>query len=260
MLEYYSILEVPPYSSLDDIKKAYKRLALMYHPDRNPSSEEKFKQINEAYSFLLKNHGRTSKKNAFTDVFSDMFNNMHKRGSYRQLVRLNLSLDDALNGVSKNINVLLEIPCRDCNILSRPRCPNCRGMGFIKKGKRQFFNFPPGVYQDQIFKYPNFVDNTDLHIKISIVDSFFKFKGKNVTSEERINIFRAILGGPIKIRTLTGIEEVSIPEATIDNYFYILKNKGIGGGNHTIRFNTYIPDNISEENKTLLLNILNETE
>src|SRR2546428_2374437 len=52
--DYYQILEVPRDSKLDDIKNAYRKLALMYHPDRNksPEAEEKFKEISEAYAIL----------------------------------------------------------------------------------------------------------------------------------------------------------------------------------------------------------------
>lgn len=53
--EAYSILELKENEPFDVIKKAYKKLALKYHPDRNPGSkeaEEKFKQINNAYIFL----------------------------------------------------------------------------------------------------------------------------------------------------------------------------------------------------------------
>jgi DnaJ-class molecular chaperone with C-terminal Zn finger domain len=51
---YYDILGVPRNATLDEIKKAYRELALKYHPDRNKSkeAEEKFKEINEAYAVL----------------------------------------------------------------------------------------------------------------------------------------------------------------------------------------------------------------
>ncbi len=54
MVDYYSVLGVPKTASADQIKKAYRELALKYHPDRNKSSgaEEKFKEINEAYAVL----------------------------------------------------------------------------------------------------------------------------------------------------------------------------------------------------------------
>src|SRR5438876_1030170 len=52
--DYYQILEVPRDSKLDEIKNAYRKLALKYHPDRNksPEAEGKFKELSEAYAVL----------------------------------------------------------------------------------------------------------------------------------------------------------------------------------------------------------------
>jgi len=49
----YAILELPEGAPIEDVKKAYKRLALKYHPDKNPGTEEKFKQISEAYQAII---------------------------------------------------------------------------------------------------------------------------------------------------------------------------------------------------------------
>jgi len=60
--DYYQILNVSQDASTEDIKKAFRRLALLHHPDRNPenikSSEAKFKEINEAYEVLSDEHRR----------------------------------------------------------------------------------------------------------------------------------------------------------------------------------------------------------
>jgi len=56
--DYYKILEIPPTSSLKEVKSAYRRMAMKYHPDKNPGkeswAEDRFKEINEAYEALTK--------------------------------------------------------------------------------------------------------------------------------------------------------------------------------------------------------------
>jgi hypothetical protein len=58
MSDYYKILGLPPHPSVDEIKKAYRKLAYRYHPDINPSPDAKdqFILITEAYEFLISNH------------------------------------------------------------------------------------------------------------------------------------------------------------------------------------------------------------
>ncbi len=64
MKDYYRILGVSPGESLENVKKAYRRLARKYHPDVNPGdkiAEEKFKEINEAYNAIIS--GKASESN-----------------------------------------------------------------------------------------------------------------------------------------------------------------------------------------------------
>jgi len=148
--DYYEILGVPRTASADEIKKAYRQLALQYHPDRNPGDkecEEKFKEASEAYEVLrdpekrslydqfghdgLRNSGFSGFAgfddifSSFSDIFEDFFGFAGFGGRRRSRTAprrgadlrfdLTISLRDAAFGVEKNIEVDKTVLCSTCN-------------------------------------------------------------------------------------------------------------------------------------------------
>jgi curved DNA-binding protein len=90
--DYYSILGVPRNASDEEIKKAYRRLAMQYHPDRNPGKEkwanEKFKEINEAYGVL----GDPEKRRQYDQFgtvgnIGDIFGSPFTRTTFEEMVK-----------------------------------------------------------------------------------------------------------------------------------------------------------------------------
>lgn len=167
MKDYYEIIGVPRDASEADIKKAFRQLALKYHPDRNPEdkeSEEKFKEINEAYSCLIDpekraNYDRfgtaegigpgyspfgTGFGDIFEDIFGDFFGTFGGRRRQRptkgQDLRydLDITLMEAAFGTDKTIEVPRWEDCIECRGSgSAPgkmpvTCPNCKGAGQIR--------------------------------------------------------------------------------------------------------------------------------
>jgi molecular chaperone DnaJ len=150
--DLYEVLGVSRNASAEEIKKAYRKLAIQYHPDRNPgdkAAEEKFKEVAEAYAILsdpekklrYDRFGHTSTTgsgdfggftnvedifSAFGDIFGGGFGDFfgtsgrrrsrkaESRGSDLQ-IRLRLTLEEIATGVTKKIKVKKQIVCETCN-------------------------------------------------------------------------------------------------------------------------------------------------
>jgi curved DNA-binding protein CbpA len=115
--DYYQILGVKKDAGSEDIKKAFRQLALRYHPDQNPGnpkeSEEKFKEINEAYEVLGDEHkrrhydyligwaGNGRKTIVAEDIFEDTFMNSRDFNWAREIMETFAELDPRFRGFSR---------------------------------------------------------------------------------------------------------------------------------------------------------------
>ncbi|MDR3443227.1 MAG: molecular chaperone DnaJ [Legionella sp.] len=171
--DYYELLEVSRTASDAEIKKAYRKLAMKYHPDRNPddsTSEEKFKEVQNAYSILSDKqkraaydqfghagvdpsmrggHGGGGGFGGFGDVFEDIFENIFSggRGAGRQAYgqrgadlqfNVQLTLEEAAAGKEVEITVPRQGACTPCGGSgakpgTQPKtCETCNGMGQVR--------------------------------------------------------------------------------------------------------------------------------
>ncbi len=186
--DYYEVLGLEKGASADDIKKAYRQMAKKYHPDVNkndPSAEEKFKEINEAYSVLndadkkarYDQYGHAGVDPSYgagagggfggfgdfgdiSDIFSSFFGggfgggggrrNAPVQGDDRQ-VRLNISFEEAVFGCSKEIKYTRIEVCKECGGTGAEKgttpetCDKCSGKGRINVQQRT----PFGMMQTQ---------------------------------------------------------------------------------------------------------------
>lgn len=176
--DYYEILSVTKTSSAGEIKKAYRKLAMKYHPDRNQGDKEaeaKFKECTEAYEVLsdakkrqiydtyghegLKNNGYSGPGNAedifsgFSDIFGDLFGFGSSRGQTRRdgpiagndlRYDLTISFMEAVHGVSKEVELTRRDTCWTCEGSGcRPghqkqTCPSCNGRGQVIRSQGFF--------------------------------------------------------------------------------------------------------------------------
>ena len=105
--DYYKILEINKNSSPDDIRKAYKKLVLKYHPDKNPEnpdeSEKKFKEISEAYS-VLSNPSKKSDYDSFgrTDFQNFDYNNCDPFSFFNEYFKDNDEFQKDIGNINSN--------------------------------------------------------------------------------------------------------------------------------------------------------------
>ncbi|MDP6375330.1 MAG: molecular chaperone DnaJ [Pseudomonadales bacterium] len=169
--DYYEVLGINRDASDDDIKKAYRRLAMKFHPDRNPDdqdAEERFKEASEAYEILSDEEKRAaydrfghagvdpnaggmgggfdgSFSDIFSDVFGDIFGGARGGGGRAGVQRgsdlrysLGLDLEQAVAGDNVDVRVPVLTACEDCDGsgakagTSPTTCPECQGAGQIR--------------------------------------------------------------------------------------------------------------------------------
>ena len=171
--DYYEILGIDRNASDDDIKKAFRKLAFQYHPDRNSDggATEKFKEINEAYEVLSSPDKRSTYDRfghvaadggmgqgfggfgGFGDIFDAFFGGMTgstaaRRGP-RQGTNLQtsvvLTLEEVALGCDKEIDISRVENCTVCRGTgSKPgsqpiKCPACNGTGQVRRVQQSFF-------------------------------------------------------------------------------------------------------------------------
>jgi molecular chaperone DnaJ len=133
--KYYEILGLEPNATQDDIKKAWKKKSMEWHPDRNQSEEakEKMQEINEAYEILI-----GKKKTTEENIKNNFYENV-RRGFNRFKVRpivinLNLTVEECFSGVEKTIEYNIYRSCNVCNGNGGDlkTCDGCGGKG-VKK-------------------------------------------------------------------------------------------------------------------------------
>jgi len=167
--DYYKVLDVPRTATEADIKKAYRRLAMKYHPDRNPNdheAEDKFKEAKEAYEVLCDEQKRAiydqygheglnqragggfGSADAFSDIFGDVFGDIFgggRRGGGRQVFRgadlrydLELDLEQAVFGYDANVEFTTLGECEHCKGTGAApgskttTCDTCNGVGQVR--------------------------------------------------------------------------------------------------------------------------------
>ena len=264
MKDYYKILGISKSSTEEEIKKAYRKLAMKYHPDKFANStekekkeaEEKFKEINEAYEALTNpnfknndtneeywnnkqyNRKYSSQENQFGNFdFSNFdfsfqnftnFEDSDLNDYFKNTKRKKSSGEDLIAEISINLKELYEGTEKTLNF------SRINSKGREEKISKNI-RIPKGIQEGQKLKFKNLGNYSngaygDLYIKINYEptknEDFLKKEGDDVIYEIPLPLITAIVGGELEVPTFEGTIKIKIPEATQNDTIFNLKGKG----------------------------------
>jgi molecular chaperone DnaJ len=278
MKDYYGILGVSKNCSTDELNKAYRELALKYHPDRNiDRSEEysiKFKEIQEAYEFIIKNPKKFEFKtnsidDIFDNIFSKFFGDQKKDNSSR--IRIKISFEECYKGCSKEIEIdkhafcelcqgtggSLWEECKKCNNKGfvqnstcvycmgkgsniKTKCEDCLGKGFLIKSKNKItISIPPGIEDNTQIRIANEgSDGGDLYVVVNVHKAEgFKRDNQDLICDLEVPYSKLVLGGVLDFKLFEETISIKIKPKTKSGSKLIIRNRGFSSLNSVTKGN-----------------------
>ena len=261
---YYEILNISPNSTKSEIKRQYRKLARMYHPDINSSleAEELFKEINKAASVLLDDVKRKSydqlrstysfsnKKDSASSnyTYNDLFKNKRSERYETKApspikgddITVNIMIDymEAILGTTRTVNIAQSTVCPKCKghkFANGKICPNCNGQGEISTLKKIKVKIPSSIKNNAKLRIKGEGksgkfggENGNLYVVVQIEQNEdLKIKDGVVRYTATISPYTAILGGNVTVPTLWGDATIKIPPLTKANQSFKLVDVGI---------------------------------
>lgn len=257
----YNVLEINENATMDDIKKAYKKLSLKYHPDKNNQvDEDKIKHINNAYELLsCKNRKikydnmQTKEKSYFNNIMLNLVKTIKSSKFYKNSAFFFLhnynsinkiknkkytniydyiinNMDDYLSTITKDTIININVTIMD------------RYLEKYKKLDLKYLDeslYVPLVDEELVFKNKGLFNNLIVNVltnedsKYMIIDSY------NLYMEQEISLYKYVKGGIIDVKHMNESLKLNI-EPNAENMTHILENKGLPYYNNKIRGKLYI--------------------
>jgi curved DNA-binding protein len=291
--DYYKILGVERSASEAEIKSAYRKLAVRYHPDKNPgdaSSEERFKEINEAYEVL-----GDSTKRAKYDQLGSSYSSWERAGGqpggfdWSQWttgapggVRVEVGdLGDMFGGFSDFFNAIFggmggaaggfpgQAKMRGRNIeqtvsISLAEAFTGTTRSLRQNGKKLEVTIPAGAKTGTRVRLSGRGEQGrsgpgDLFLLVHVEsDPRFERKGDNLYADLPVDLYTAVLGGEARVQTFAGEVMLTIPPGSQPSQTFRLKNRGMPRlnqegkrGDLYIRLTVQLPKKLSKKEREL---------
>lgn len=286
MQDYYSTLGVAETATDDEIKSAFRKLAMLHHPDKNPgntSAEEHFKKINEAYSTLsdnqkkaeydhMRKHGHNTQFNGGAQHFHFNFDHMggvddiiqqffaqngfghpfaqQQRKNRDLQFNIEISLEEAFNG--KDLPIAFKANGQDANVVVRipPGIEHGTRMRFQGYGDKSMPNLPPG----------------DLYVTINIFNhAVFRREGPHLYCVLNLDVLDAVVGTTHDIICIDNTTiSVTIPAGSQHGMVLRVKGKGMPvrqnlsqHGDLFVNLHLTVPRNLSDDQMATLKTLIN---
>ena len=271
MKDYYDVLSISKDATADEIKKAYRTLALKYHPDRNKTKDatEKFKEISHAYEILSDTQKRQIYDQTGNDTIHEKTSQQeqyaHKESPYQYSYQGTGNNTQESSGFTDPSDIFNQFFGGASPFSSRqPRHTYTLTLDFdeavkgiekaiIIDGKQKRIKIPAGVDTGTKMRYKGY----DIVMEV-IPDPLFKRKGSDVFTEENITFKQAILGDIITIKTINDSIKLKIHPSTQPETIIKLSGKGIqklnklGRGDMYVKIVVTIPREITKEQEDIL--------
>ena len=260
--DYYKTLGVERNASEEDIRKAYRKLAMQYHPDRNPNdkqAEERFKEINEAYQVL-----NDPKKRSHYDRLGSDYSTWQRRGAPGDFnwdqyggfpggggVHVEYGdLDDLFGGAGAGgfSDFFRTIFGQASGTGTRARTRQQQPQGYQQEleitldeayngttrvfesdGRQKQVRIPAGVRTGSKVRVAGAGPNgLDLYLIVDVKeDSRFERRGNDLHTTATVDVFTATLGGEADVETLSGKIKLNIPAGTQPEQVFRLAGRGM---------------------------------
>ena len=287
--DFYKVLGISKTASADEIKKAYRKLALEYHPDRNKTKEgdKKFKEVTEAYEVLSDPSKRQTYDQFGSSAFEQGggpqgpfgagFGGQQSGGPFRYTyTNGGFSAQGGpasgwdFGGFSDPFEIFEQFfgggspfgQRRSTYSLTIDFMEAVKGAAKTVSidGKNQTINIPKGVDDGTRIRFGNY----DIVVRVK-PHRKFKRNGQDIYSEEEISFAKAVLGDTLKVETVQDAVQIKIPPGTQPDTLIRLRGKGMpsvrgtGHGDHYVQIKVVIPKNLTAKQKELLRQFENQS-